>query len=639
MCGIIGISSNYKYIKSIVYLINGLKLLQNRGYDSAGISMICKNINDNNNIKTLKYASDDSKNNNNSIDQLEKEMDQFYECKVGIAHTRWATHGGKTDYNAHPHVDSENKISIVHNGIIENHNQLRNFLIENGYSFKSETDSEVIVNMVSYYLKKNNDLVESIKNVMNILEGTYAVALISSIEEYKDNVYTFCHGSPMVVGFNKKDGIAMVSSEILGFGNQDFEYTCLDNKSIAILSTNGIIFCNENEINNNRIWSKISKDEEKIQTEYDKSKYKSWLEKEIYEQPESVYRSFNNGGRFESEDSVKLGGLDKIKDRLTEIEHLILLGCGTSYYAGLYSLYILKKIGGFVNVSIYDGGEFTSLDIPKCKDENIGYIFLSQSGETKDLHRCFSIIPKNSPKIGIINVVNSMISRQVDCGVYLNAGREVSVASTKSFTNMVTVLYLLASWFSKNKTGDKHKEYIKSIISSLKVLPSQIEEVLKTDISTIDLSKIENHGHMFILGKGIGESIALEGSLKLKEIGYIHSEGKSSSSLKHGPFALIDNNLPILFIHLSSLGEENFIKVENSITEVCARDSYPIVITDITDIKNIKNKEIKIVIPYNQHFGCLLANIVIQRLALSISYKNGYNPDYPRNLAKVVTVE
>lgn len=627
MCGIIGIASKYKYIKSIVYLINGLKLLQNRGYDSAGISMVME---DNKNIKTIKYASD---NENNSIEKLEKEMDQFYDSDVGIAHTRWATHGGKTDYNAHPHNDNHNILSIVHNGIIENHNLLRNMLKEKGYIFFSETDSEIIVNMISYYMSTNsNHLIDSIKKTMDLLEGTYAVSLVCSLPEYRKKVYTFCHGSPIIVGFNKKEGIAMASSEILGFGNHDsFTYTTLKDKTIAILSENGITFSENDE--DKRIWSTISGDDEKIQVEYDKTKYKSWMEKEIFEQPESILRSFNNGGRFESEDSVKLGGLDKIKDRLTNIEYLILLGCGTSYYAGMYALPILKKIGGFINVSLYDGGEFTSLDIPRFDKKKIGYVFLSQSGETKDLHKCFSVIDHESPKIGIVNVVNSMISRQVDCGIYLNAGREVSVASTKSFTNMVIVLYLLAAWFSGNIENNKNKKDTKSIIKSLKILPKQVEEVLDLTISNVSES-ISKNKNMFILGKGIGEAVSMEGSLKLKEIAYIHSEGKSSSSLKHGPFALIENKLPILFIHLSSFGEENYVKVENSLTEVSARNSYPIVITDIPN-----NKNTKIYIPYNEHFGGLLANIVIQKIALEIAYLNRYNPDYPRNLAKVVTVE
>lgn len=624
MCGIIAVVSFFKYVHAVYYILEGLKLLQNRGYDSAGISMI-----KNKEIITEKNASTDKI---NAIEMLERNLDKFEGLNTGIGHTRWATHGGKTDYNSHPHSDMTNQFTLVHNGIIENYRELKNMLTKNDFTFRSETDSEVIVNLISYNYMKTKNIEQSIIQTMENLEGTYAVAVANTID---NKVYVFCHGSPIVVGYNEEKKIAIASSESLGFGNLDLKYSFLQNGELVILEQTGKITFIKKE--SEKEWKHR---ETKDIIETSPRNYSTWCEKEINEQAEAVERAINFGGRIKNNCCAHLGGLESKKEKLKNINHLVLLGCGTSLHAGLASQSIFRKISGFETVQCFDGGDFTLDDVPK--NSKIGFIFLSQSGETKDLHRCIELLKtsensSNYVKIGVINVVESMIAREMDCGVYLNCGREVSVASTKSFTNMVVVLNLIAVWFSE-LNNMKTKEIVdmrKNIIQSILVLPDQIRQVLDKKIPETFIEFLGLHSSMFLLGKNLGESVALEGALKLKEISYIHAEGKSATSLKHGPFALITNKLPVLFIQLTAFGDEAFTKTENSYIEVKARDSYPFVISDNKEKCNYAN----FIVPYNKYFGHLLANIVIQRIALSLSLYKKINPDFPRNLAKVVTVE
>jgi glucosamine--fructose-6-phosphate aminotransferase (isomerizing) len=344
----------------------------------------------------------------------------------------------------------------------------------------------------------------------------------------------------------------------------------------------------------------------------------------------------NNGGRLTIHNTIKLGGLEEYEKELQKIDHLILLGCGTSFHAGLWSLSIFKNLELFDTVSIYDGAEFTIKDVPLSGKTAI--LFLSQSGETKDLHRCIDIIKeKNILKIGVVNVVDSMIARETDCGVYLNAGREVAVASTKSFTNQCVVLTMIALWFSQTKDKDKNKEKRNHIIQDLRNLSFQIQSILQNCMSNDEwysslCSSWITQTSLFILGKGAQEAIAKEGALKMKEITYIHAEGYSSSALKHGPFALIDKKLPII---LMDIGEEHRDKNRNAYQEMIARDADVLVITD----NPVSTYPQSFVIDKNSIFGGLLANVFLQLLSYQIAVKKGYNPDYPRNLAKVVTVE
>jgi glucosamine--fructose-6-phosphate aminotransferase (isomerizing) len=633
MCGIIAVSANSDTHNASIKLLDGLKLLQNRGYDSAGISMISSN-----GLVTEKHASTTT---NNAIEVLETHVHKFQGLSVGIGHTRWGTHGAKTDINSHPHLDCHNTFAIVHNGIIENYKELRGLLEGYHYTFRSQTDSEVIANLLSYYYHHQaaaedsyQKIIQAIQYAVTVLQGTYAVAMISSYTPY---LYTFAHGSPLVIGYNKEKQISMASSEIGGFGNTPLQYCVMKDKEIAVLMQDEIIIINEHISSdlNPTIWKLY--EYENIQL--NPAPYASWCEREIYEQVDAVQRALNYGGRLLGDAHVKLGGLEQCSKRLSHVSHLVLLGCGTSLHAALTVVPVFRAISGFVTVSTFDAGEFTMDDIPNVKNGNqVAFIFLSQSGETKDLQRCVAMLKPTYPLIGVINVVNSYIAREMDCGVYLNAGREVSVASTKAYTNMVVVLHLIAIWFSdKNRMNTPEiMAQRKQIIKDMRLLPVAIEHTLKMVIPSDWTQRLCDTPSCFLLGKGQGEFVAMEGALKIKEIAYIHAEGKSAASLKHGPFALIHNQLPILFINMSLRNRDANHTILNSYHEVSSRDCFPIVICDersyCADFVN------GVILTYNPTFGNVLANIILQKLALSVSYQKGIHPDFPRNLAKVVTV-
>lgn len=616
MCGIIGYLGENTFPD---YILTGLRLLINRGYDSVGVSTIMDDE-----LSTIKMANGSY----DSLAFLEKEvLNKEYTTKIGIAHTRWATHGAKTQLNAHPHHDSKNRISLVHNGIIENYDVLKNELMKEGYIFKSETDTEVISIMIGKYLDEGNTMTESIEKTVKRLSGTWALVIIN--KETPNKLWITRNGSPLLLGM--EENFIMVASEQIAFGNSIKKYIVLDNHDIIEIK-------NEN--------SKITYDRDihanyTVKTKLDYGLidinpvgYPHWMKKEIYEQQNSVLRAMNNGGRIKDENSVKLGGLDTHREELSKIDHLIILGCGTSYHAGLWVVPIFKSLDIFLTVQIYDGAEFSHKDI--IRSGRTAVILLSQSGETKDLHRCLDILnERDIIKIGIVNVVDSMIARETDCGIYLNAGREVAVASTKSFTNQCIVLTMVAVWYTQihNKMLEKRKHMIKDLMN----LSFQMGKLLEDgEILSKIKGKVErwmNKTTMFILGKGKEEAIAKEGALKVKEVAYIHAEGYSSSALKHGPFALIEEGLPIIII---DIGKENREKNHNAWNEVKSRGADILLITD--DIK-MDDRENIIKIEENHTMGGVLSNIIIQIISYELAVIKNINPDYPRNLAKVVTVE
>jgi glucosamine--fructose-6-phosphate aminotransferase (isomerizing) len=607
MCGIIGYLGTENFLP---YVISGLKLIQNRGYDSVGIATI-----QDSSLSTIKFAST---NTHNSLDKLEKHVEQLnFNTNIGIGHTRWATHGGKTDTNAHPHHDNLDRIALVHNGIIENFAELKSDLVSKGYKFKSQTDTEVIAVQIGYWLDRNYSINQAISSTVQMLTGTWALAIISI--DNPNKIWATRNGSPLLLGI--QDSFIMIASEQIAFGNYINKYIVLDNHDIIEIELSGTSIKYSKDIHRYPIKTKLDQD---IQLTPDPFEF--WMQKEIMEQSDAVNRSLNNGGRIESNTNVKLGGLDANKPRLLELNHLILLGCGTSYHAGLWALSIYKSLDIFDTVTIYDGAEFIIKDIPKRG--KTGLVLLSQSGETKDLHRCLEIAKSyDLITIGVVNVVDSMIARETSCGVYLNAGREVGVASTKSFTSQCVVLSLIAIWFAQER-GVCLESRCK-IISELRNLSWQIEKVLGNwDQIKLLVSKLDKTKSFFILGKGSSEAIAKESALKLKEIAYVHAEGFSSSALKHGPFALISPGLPIFILDTDL---EYNDKNSNAYQEVKARNANVIQIGS--------GDSCPLQIDYSKTYGGLLANIYLQILSFEIALDMGTNPDYPRNLAKVVTVE
>ncbi len=613
MCGISAYLGNKNNNKAIDCLLASLKMLQNRGYDSAGICYL-----KNNNIYNTKYASDKI----SGIEKLEKS--KYQKTNIGIAHTRWATHGPKNDINAHPHLDYTGRFAIVHNGIIENYYQLKQELLSKRINFKSATDTEVIINLFSYYfnLLQNKEL--ALQETVNRLEGTWGLVIIDN--EKPNELYVTRKGSPLLLG--KTDDYIMITSEISGFCNFVNQY--------FIIKENDIIICQLN--NNNFIDIKKKgnysfKNLNKKDLETNPGFYQHWTIKEIKEQPQSIIRAINNNARIKNNYEVKLGGLDSLKEQLLEIDNLIILGCGTSLHASLIGKSYFDSLYLFNSVIATDGAEFNETIIPR--NGKSALLLLSQSGETKDLHRCIEIgRNKGLIIISIVNVVDSMIAREADCGVYLNAGREVAVASTKCFTSQLIVLSMISVWFSQNK--NTYLMNRKQIIADIRNLSNDVNYLIeeledKVQLLAKDIISSKKKS-LFILGKGYCKEIAREGALKIKEIAYLHAEGYSGSALKHGPFALLEKDTPVIFI---APNDSNFSKMVNSAEEVKSRHSKVIFITD----KHIDNFENIIKIPINKTFSGLLAGVVLQLLAYHLSIIQDINPDYPKNLAKVVTVE
>jgi glucosamine--fructose-6-phosphate aminotransferase (isomerizing) len=615
MCGIVAYLG---YGKGIDKLYEGLLILQNRGYDSAGISSIL-----NGDFLVHKYASTEKE---TAFKLLKPYLEQHINATNIIGHSRFSCSGMACDKNSHPHTDFSNKFTLIHNGIIENYTCIKNELKLLNITFKSDTDTEVIVNLIGYYYSLNKNIELSIEKALNRLEGTWGL-VIQCIDE-PDKLYCARHGSPLLIGFG--DNFAMVSSEQSGFGKNFKNYLSLDNHDIIILNK---------ENNKIQLINKENKayDMRTIQNENIESTpngFKHWTLKEIHEQPESGFRAMSGGSRIFDDKTVKLGGLDSNKTDLLSIDNLILLGCGTSYHAGLFVLDIFKKISGFNTVQLIDGSDFEYMDIPK--NGKTGLLLLSQSGETKDLHRCLEIGKENGLiMIGVVNVVDSMIAREVTCGVYLNAGREVGVASTKCFTSQIIVLSMIACWFAQHRNISEITR--KKIIHNLQILPQQIINILENigeEIKEIS-ERLIGYENVFLLGRGNNRAIAMEGALKIKEIGYINAAGYSTASLKHGTYALLDEGFPVIML----LPEDSFYSRNNSVgDELKSRKAFVIVMTDKLFNDNIEfNLTIKI--PKNEFFFGVLSNIYLQLIAYNIAVSQGNSVDTPKNLCKTVTVD
>ena len=614
MCGIFGILTSLKNENIFKIIIEALIQLQNRGYDSTGICTLY-----NNTFEIHKYASTLKKSSIDKLLSLNLESDSH----IGIGHNRWATHGAKNDINAHPHVSNDKKFVLVHNGIIENYIELKDFLIKNNYIFYSQTDTEIIVNLISYHYNITKNTFEAIRKTIEQLEGTYGIIVMNS--EESDYLYSVRNGSPLLIGYN--DEYAIITSEQSGFCNMVNNYITLNNDDISI------IHLSDNKINVKTNNQYIQKKVNLLNYDLTPYPYKHWTIKEINEQPNTIMNVINRGGRIKSPSEVKLGGLETHIDILKDINNIIILGCGTSYHAGLYGMYYLKNICNFNTVQIFDGAEFHHYDIPKIGTTAL--ILISQSGETKDLHRCIDIANEyNIFTIGIINVVDSLIAREVNCGIYCNAGREMGVASTKAFTSQVISISLLAIWFAQihNINEVKRRKMIKDLQNLSNDFKNTIENV---DEQIQEIAKeFSRYNNLFLLGKGTDECIAKEGSLKIKEISYIHSEGYSSSALKHGPFALLDENFPSIILNLH---EEHKAKTLNCFEEIHSRNSPIIMISNDNFLKLNKNA-IMVRVAYNGSYASLLGIITLQLLAYYLSVNRGINPDIPKNLAKVVTV-
>ena len=621
MCGIIAYIGNRQAKK---VLIEGLTILQNRGYDSAGIAT----INPDGKIITTKSASKNTT--SDSIQHLSKISNIHGENSIGISHTRWATHGAKSDKNSHPHSDNTGRFSLVHNGVIENHNDIRKFLSNNNIECISETDTEVIVQLISYYSSKGNDFETSVKSAVEELEGTWGLVILDS--HNPDRMITARHGSPMLIGIGSDD--IFIGSEVAAFQKYTTQYISLDNNEIVTVSydpNNSVGSKTHLKISN---YNERVKNVEKEEILISPDPYPYWTIREITMQPQTINSALNNGGRIYNDKEVRLGGLERNKKRLLGIKNLIITGCGTSLNSGLYASSIFRSIAGFDTVQVIDASEFDMSYVNNLKDA--GILALSQSGETKDVMRCLEMITsiEDLTTFSVVNRVGSQVSRTTKCGVYLNAGREVAVASTKAFTSQVTVLSMIGVWFGQHR--GIHLNNRINMINNIRKLGPYYDLILNnSDVnkSCIDVANyLTDKNTCFVLGKGNSAYIAYEGALKIKEIGYLHAEGYPGGSLKHGPFALIEEGTPIIIILLD---DHNRSYMESTISEVKSRSAYTIV---ITNIHNYNDGDVNILIPENGILSSLLAVVPLQLISYQLSLAKCINPDKPRNLAKTVTV-
>ena len=606
MCGIIGITSSNDVTSRI---INSLKKLEYRGYDSAGISTLNKNF-----INEVKCEG--------RVETLEKNiLKSNLEGNIGIGHVRWATHGKPSTINAHPH--SSEKVSVVHNGIIENSTILKKILENKGYKFKSQTDTEVIAHLMTDYLKKNN-LHKTIVKVLKKLHGSFALGII--FEDHPDLIVGARRGSPLAVGYGPNENYLGSDSYALKSMTNKISY--LDDGEFCIIKKQGVDFFDTDGVKINKKVLNLSKDEK----DYEKGDYKHFMSKEIDEQPNTIKSCINEY----IDKQNKTINIHNLPWKTNQINSIVLIGCGTAYHSCLVSKYWFEENTN-LDVSVDIASEFRYRKIKFKKD--CLYVFVSQSGETADTYAALDLCKKNKMKTcSVVNVVESSIARDSQLVLPIYCGPEIGVASTKAFLGQMLVLYLLCMKISYEQKTLSKKEYIKKI-KNLLLLSNAAKNTLNTDSKIESVSKIFSNakGSMF-LGRGYSFPIALEGALKLKELAYVHAEGYPAGEMKHGPLALIEENMPVVVL---APRDDHYKKTVSNMQEVIARGAKVLLITNKNkdeilseniwekiEVENISDE----LIPF-------LITIPLQKLAYYSALNMGYDIDKPRNLAKSVTVE
>lgn len=612
MCGIVGYIGHRP---AWPIVLKGLKRLEYRGYDSAGIALL--------NAKGLTIYKKAGK---------VQELEHFSSGKdlsgtAGMGHTRWATHGEPSDRNSHPHTDEEGKLSIIHNGIIENYAVLKEELISRGHHFKSDTDTEVLIHLIGeIYKKEEVDLLEAVRLTLQQVIGAYAIVIMD--EDQPDQLIVARKGSPMVIGV----GTA--------------EYFIASDATPIVEYTKNVIYLNDNEIALvKREGLLVKRLDNIVQTPYihelelklemlEKGGYAHFMLKEIFEQTRSI-RDCLRGRIYPGEGRVQLGGIKEYADKLRNIDRIIIVACGTSWHAGLVGEYLIEEYAR-IPVEVEYASEFRYRN-PIITEKDV-VIAISQSGETADTMAAIEMAREKGATIfGVCNVVGASIPRLTDAGVYTHAGPEIGVASTKAFTAQVTVLTLMAFYMAQQK-GTMTQAKLVELLTELDCIPDQIAVALESNELIREIAaKFKDSRNCLFLGRGSGFPVALEGALKLKEISYIHAEGYPAAEMKHGPIALIDEEMPVVVIATKNSSYE---KVISNIQEVKARKGIVLAIVTSGDTEVRKMVDYCIEIPdSNEAFLPLLATVPLQLLAYHIALLRGCNVDQPRNLAKSVTVE
>ena len=612
MCGIVGyIGKRQAY----PILIKGLQRLEYRGYDSAGIALLGRNI--------INYK------------KKGKVADLELFCKgknikstVGIGHTRWATHGVPNDVNAHPHFTQDKSISIIHNGIIENYESIKKALCKRGHHFDSDTDTEVLVHLIEEIkTKEKTTLFESVRLALNEIVGAYAIAVISN--ENNDEVIVAKKGSPLVVGIGVNEFfVASDATPIVEYTN---EVVYLEEGEVARLSISDGLDIKTTE--NVDITPYIQELELSLES-IEKGGYEHFMLKEIFEQPKSITDTIR-GRLLSSKALVKMQGIDSYSDKILQSERIIIIACGTSWHAGLIGEYLLEDLAR-INVEVEYASEFRYRN-PIISEKDV-VLAISQSGETADTLAAMRLAKeKGSTVLAICNVVGSSIARLSEAGAYTHAGPEIGVASTKAFTAQVTILTLISLLLARKKSVISDS-YYRQLLIELETIPQKVESMMTMNNYIKEISsKFVNAQNFLYLGRGYNFPVALEGALKLKEISYIHAEGYPAAEMKHGPIALIDENMPIVVI---ATKKGHYEKVVSNIQEVKARNGIIIAIVTHGDIVVKEIADFVIEIPeVAEPLTPILANIPLQLLSYYIAVMRGCNVDQPRNLAKSVTVE
>jgi glucosamine--fructose-6-phosphate aminotransferase (isomerizing) len=611
MCGIIGYIGNREAYN---ILITGLKRLEYRGYDSAGIAI----LNSHSSIYKCK----------GKVSDLERFVSgNDVSGTIGMGHTRWATHGEPNDVNAHPHISFHGKFILIHNGIIENYARLKEKLTALGIKFQSETDTEVLVNLIEYVYENGNHSAEiAVRMALSEVIGAYGLVIACTDEP--DKLIAARRGSPLVIGVGTNE--YFIASDATPIVEYTKSVIYLNDNDVAVISREGLILKN---LQNDSQTPDIHQLDLDI-GEIDKGGYNHFMLKEIFEQPRSILDTFR--GRVGADlNAITLGGLYGVIDRLTEARRIIIIGCGTSWHAGLVGEYLFEDLAR-ISVEVEYASEFRYRN-PIITPEDV-VIAISQSGETADtLAAVKQAKQAGALVLGICNVVGSNIPRETDAGVYTHAGPEIGVASTKAFTAQVTVLAMMAILIGRKKNLLSEEQY-HYYIKSLTEIPGKIEKILTHDNEFKNIAALYKLANNFLyLGRGYLFPVALEGALKLKEISYIHAEGYPAAEMKHGPIALIDHRMPVVVLATKDSSHE---KIVSNIQEVKARNGIVIAVVSEGESTITKMADHVLEIPITDPiFAPLLAVVPLQLIAYHIAIMRGCNVDQPRNLAKSVTVE
>ncbi|SDE22315.1 glutamine--fructose-6-phosphate transaminase (isomerizing) [Riemerella columbipharyngis] len=617
MCGIVGYTG-HRDAYSIV--INGLKRLEYRGYDSAGI--VLEGQNNHFELKKTKGKVSD-------LEDISKDFKNT--SHLGMGHTRWATHGVPSDENSHPHISNNGKIAIVHNGIIENYDTVKKMLVAKDFTFKSETDTEVLVNLIQYFMDQDSELAfpEAVRYALNEVYGAYAITVMH--EDYPQTLVVGRLGSPLAIGMG--DNEYFIASDASPFVEYTKEAVYLEEGHMAVVSLDKGVQIHTIE-DNSKVDTKIQ--ELKLNLEQiEKGGYEHFMLKEIFEQPKSIMDTMR-GRVLVNEGIIKMAGIWDHLERINKANRIIIIACGTSWHAGLIGEYLIEEFAR-IPVEVEYASEFRYRN-PIITDKDI-VIAISQSGETADTMAAIKMAKEKGAFIyGICNVVDSSIARYSDAGSYTHAGPEIGVASTKAFTAQLTILSLIALKLGKHSGNLGNQDFMR-LISELESLPKKVEEVLSETneyIKTI-AHDFENATNFLYLGRGYNFPAALEGALKLKEISYIHAEGYPAAEMKHGPIALIDENMPIVIIAPKN---KYYDKVVSNVQEIKARKGKVLAVVTKGDTQVASMADYVIRIPETPEcFSPIIASVPLQLLSYYIAIYRGANVDQPRNLAKSVTVE